>query len=79
MSAESKEMMNKVIDSVRGANLKFKIVKKYIDEYDFYSMLAHGEPQDEFASYSRALTKKIRNAVAAKANDIQVCDMKGND
>ena len=30
---------------------KFRIIKKYIDEYDYYSLLKHGAPEDEFDSY----------------------------
>ena len=29
---------------------KFKIVKKYIDEYDYYGLLRDGAPDDEFIS-----------------------------
>lgn len=29
---------------------KYLIVKKYIDEYDYYSLLKHGAPEDEFAT-----------------------------
>lgn len=38
---------------------KFEIVKKYIDEYDYYDLLAGHAPNDEFDSYSRKLTESI--------------------
>ena len=38
---------------------KFKVVKKYIDEFDYYSLLEGGAPQDEFDSYSRELAGLI--------------------
>ena len=31
-------------------NSKFKIVKKYVDEYDYYGLLRDGAPDDEFIS-----------------------------
>lgn len=31
-------------------NKIFTIVKKYIDEYDYYCLLREGAPEDEFAS-----------------------------
>lgn len=31
---------------------KYSIIKKYIDEYDYYSLLECGAPHDEFDSYS---------------------------
>lgn len=31
-------------------NDKFKNVKKYIDEYDYYALLRDGAPDDEFVS-----------------------------
>lgn len=39
--------------------IKFEIVKKYIDEYDYYGLLAGGAPNDEFDSYSRKLAAVI--------------------
>ncbi len=38
---------------------KFKIVKKYIDEYDYYGLLACGAPEDEYDSYSQILANRI--------------------
>ncbi len=38
---------------------KFQVIKKYIDEFDYYSLLAHGAPSDEFDSYTQILTDKI--------------------
>lgn len=38
---------------------RFEIVKKYIDEYDYYDLLACGSPNDEFDSYSRKLANTI--------------------
>ena len=36
-----------------------EIVKKYIDEYDYYDLLACGAPNDEFDSYSRKFANTI--------------------
>ncbi len=38
---------------------RFEIIKKYIDEYDYYGLLAHQAPKDEFDSYSRILAETI--------------------
>ncbi len=37
----------------------FRIIKKYIDSYDYYSLLKYGAPNDEFDSYSQYLSKEI--------------------
>lgn len=59
LEANSKDVMNKVIDNAIAYNSNFLIIKKFIDEYDFYSLLEHGAPKDEFDSYSRELADKI--------------------
>lgn len=38
---------------------KFEIIKKYIDEYDYYCLLEQGAPDDEFDSYSKLFAKTI--------------------
>ena len=38
---------------------KFKIVKKYIDEYDYYALLQEGAPDDEFISESLRISDRI--------------------
>ncbi len=38
---------------------KFKIIKKYIDEYDYYGLLACHAPNDEFDGYSRKFADVI--------------------
>jgi hypothetical protein len=38
---------------------KFKIIKKYIDEYDLFSLLDSGAPDDEFDSESYEIAKLI--------------------
>lgn len=38
---------------------RFCIIKKYIDEYDYYYLLEYGAPSDEFDSYSRKLVERI--------------------
>lgn len=38
---------------------RFEIVKKYIDEYDYYDLLACGAPNDEFDSYLRKFANTI--------------------
>lgn len=44
---------------------KYQIIKKHIDEYDYYSLLKNGAPDDEFDSYSREFAELIneRNTV----------------
>ena len=34
---------------------KFDVIKKYIDEFDYYGLLASCAPNDEFDSYLREL------------------------
>ena len=34
---------------------KYDVIKKYIDEYDYYGLLKSGAPNDEFDIESRAL------------------------
>lgn len=38
---------------------KFEIIKKYIDEYDYYDLLACHAPNNEFDSYSRKIADDI--------------------
>ena len=38
---------------------RFEIIKKRIDEYDYYKLLACGAPNDEFDSYSRKFANTI--------------------
>lgn len=38
---------------------KFEIVKKYIDEYDYYSLLQEGAPDDEFMSEALRISNSI--------------------
>lgn len=38
---------------------KFEIIKKYIDEYDYWGLLAGHAPNDEFDSYSKQLSEII--------------------
>ncbi len=38
---------------------KFEIIKKCIDEYDYYGLLASGAPNDEFDCYSRKFAEII--------------------
>lgn len=38
---------------------KYRIVKKYIDEYDYYALLRDGAPDDEFASESLRISDCI--------------------
>lgn len=41
---------------------KYSIIKKYIDEFDYYALLKNGAPSNEFDSYSRELTKQIQES-----------------
>lgn len=38
---------------------KYEIIKKHIDEYDYYGLLACCAPKDEFDSYSHKLAEII--------------------
>ena len=38
---------------------KYEIIKKCIDEYDYYDLLACYAPKDEFDSYSRKVAESI--------------------
>jgi len=40
---------------------KFAVVKKYIDELDYYSLLQEGAPEDEFDSESYKISQLITN------------------
>lgn len=40
-------------------NNKFRIVKKYIDEYDYYALLQEGAPDDEFVSEALRISNGI--------------------
>lgn len=37
----------------------FAIVKKYVDEMDYHSLLSHGAPGDEFDSESKEIIARI--------------------
>ena len=39
---------------------KFLIVKKYIDQMDYYALLASGAPSDEFDMESKEISTRIR-------------------
>ena len=49
---------------------KFEIIKKYIDEFDYYDLLACHAPKDEFDSYSYKLSEEIseKNTIEEIAN-----------
>ncbi len=39
---------------------KFLVVKKYIDQMDYYALLASGAPSDEFDMESKEISARIR-------------------
>ena len=39
----------------------FEIVKKYIDEYDYYKLLYNGAPDDEFDDYSQMIAEEMND------------------
>ena len=39
---------------------RFHIVKKYIDQMDYYDLLASGAPSDEFDIESKEISARIR-------------------
>lgn len=52
-------LVNNFLKQMEEKMNKFEIIKKYIDEYDYYALLANGAPSDEFDSYSREFEKHI--------------------
>lgn len=38
---------------------KYEIIKKYLDEYDYYGLLAGGAPRDEFVGEAHGLAEII--------------------
>ena len=54
-----------VIDNIISGDkqmTKYLIVKKYIDEMDYFSLLSGGAPDDEFDSESQEISYKITDA-----------------
>ena len=45
---------------------KFLVVKKYIDQMDYYALLASGAPSDEFDIESREISARIRDDHSAQ-------------
>ena len=45
---------------------KFIIVKKYIDELDYYGLLAQGSPEDEFDRESTIIAYQINADMSAE-------------
>ena len=39
---------------------KFLVVKKYIDQMDYYDLLASGAPSDEFDIESKEISSRVR-------------------
>ena len=39
---------------------KFLIIKKFIDQMDYYALLAGGAPSDEFDSESKEISNRVR-------------------
>lgn len=50
---------------------KYEIVKKYIDEYDYYSLLRDGAPEDEFDSEVR----KICNLISSDSSTERIAEV----
>ncbi len=44
---------------------RFHIVKKYIDQTDYYALLASGAPSDEFDIESKEISARISDANAS--------------
>lgn len=62
---------------------KFKTVKKYIDEYDYYALLRDGAPDDEFVSEALRISNGISEdstieQIAATIADVFHCSF-GNE
>lgn len=47
------------VDLTEDEMSRFETVKKYIDEYDYYGLLAGHAPDDEFDSYSKKFADEI--------------------
>ena len=45
---------------------RFRIIKKYIDQMDYYALLASGAPSDEFDIESREISVRIRDDHSAQ-------------
>ena len=45
---------------------RFRIIKKYIDQMDYYALLAGGAPSDEFDIESREISARIRDDHSAQ-------------
>lgn len=45
---------------------KFLVVKKYIDQMDYYALLASGAPSDEFDMESNEISARIRYEYSAQ-------------
>lgn len=41
-------------------SVKFLVVKKFIDQMDYYDLLASGAPSDEFDIESKEISEKLR-------------------
>ena len=54
---------------------KYRVIKKYIDSYDYYGLLSHGAPKDEFESEIQQLCQRIEvgmdeNQIALIISDV---------
>lgn len=47
-------------------NDKFTVVKKYIDKHDYYSLLKHGAPDDEYLSEAVEISNLISSDCSAE-------------
>lgn len=47
-------------------NNKFTVVKKYIDKHDYYSLLKHGAPDDEYLSEAVEISNLISSDCSAE-------------
>lgn len=45
---------------------RFRIIKKYIDQMDYYALLAGGAPSNEFDIESREISARIRDDHSAQ-------------
>ena len=46
-------------------NKVFRIVKKHIDQMDYYGLLEGGAPKDEFDHESREISRRISDTLSA--------------
>ncbi len=50
---------------------KYAVVKKYLDEYDYYSLLEQGAPRDEFEDEAR----QVSTLISEKSTEAEIAQV----